>query len=68
MRTVKTNNEIGDIQVSECSMCDSDAIEFVPTINNSGYWICDDCFFAFSIDNERIAPGIGAILEEKNYF
>ena len=66
MRVIKTNNNLGDIQVEPCTMCSSDSIEFVFTNNiNEGYWICDDCFFPYSIDDENIAPGIGIILSEK---
>ena len=65
MRTVKTNNNIGDITVNCCTYCEADSIEFVPTTINEGYWICDDCFFTFSIEDEGIAPGIGVILSEK---
>ena len=66
MRVIKTNSNLGDIQVEPCTMCSSDSIEFVFTNNiNEGFWICDDCFFPFPIDDENIAPGIGVILSEK---
>tara|TARA_B110000503_G_C7066083_1_gene378834 strand:- start:673 stop:882 length:210 start_codon:yes stop_codon:yes gene_type:complete len=65
MRVIKTNSILGNIQVESCTMCASDLIEFVSTNINEGYWICDECFFTYSINDENIAPGIGVILNEK---